>query len=280
MRAMQPEEYAARYDERHNHSGFATALELGHNFFFKKHTFTRELPAVSHPTLLDIGTSTGLFVHACAEHGINAIGIDTDASAISIGKQLFSAAQLFRKELGEVAAEGKQFDFVTLFEVLEHVENPRQLVETAKRLVRPGGKLVVFVPNRKRTPVLYKEMVDRGDDVPPHHLTKWSKPSLQYVFEHAGLKDILMRDIGKYHFPFLPSLGIATRVGKDVVSGSSGDASVVAGAPVYNEAARKKYASLSNLKTLADNILFFWVDAWYKLRGYERDGLYAEATAL
>lgn len=39
------------------------------------------------------------------------------------------------------------FDFVTIFEVLEHIEKPREFLMTVRRVLKPGGYLLISIPN-------------------------------------------------------------------------------------------------------------------------------------
>lgn len=272
MKAMSPDGYGEMYANIGLHGDFATALESGHLEFLK-----RNKPVAGRNKLLDVGTSTGLFVHSAKLAGFEAVGVETDARAVEAGKKMFPGISLENISLGELSDREDRYNYVTLFEVLEHVSEPRSLLADAKKLLFPGGKLAVFVPNRNRTPKLYKEMVDRGIDLPPHHLSKWSKQSLIDIFKSLGLKNIRVEDVGKYRFPLLPALGIASRVKNRIIKTSaipSGD----------NAAAKSKkadcfrfvYRKFADARMLADKALFFWIDLIYKFKGSEKDGLYAE----
>ena len=48
------------------------------------------------------------------------------------------------------AVEGRQFDTVVYIDVLEHIENDRQELEAAARLLRPGGRIIVLAPAHQR----------------------------------------------------------------------------------------------------------------------------------
>lgn len=273
MKGMSREEYSSFYGGRGLHKYLASTLSIGQKLFLSRHNkLIRE-----EEDLLDVGTSSGLFVAACCREGINVLGIDTDKEAINLGRKLFPEATLLEKNLGEMINEGRKFDYVTAFEVLEHVEAPQEFIDQCRCLLKPNGKLIFFVPNRNRTPILYKEMVDRGDDKPPHHLTKWSKKSLTVAFEKAGLQKIFLQDIGKYRFSSLHSFGFATSIRNKVIAGGESSRTKTAES-VYNHSYRKLFSFLSDSKTILDKILFFWKDIALKSQGYEKDGLYAECV--
>src|SRR2546427_10538230 len=48
---------------------------------------------------------------------------------------------------GELPFDDQSFDYVTCLEALEHIENPQQAIREFARLLRPGGKGIVSVPN-------------------------------------------------------------------------------------------------------------------------------------
>lgn len=273
MRAMTPGEYGKMYEGEGFHDEFATALGNGHAKFLK-----RNKPLPGSEELLDVGTSTGLFVHAAATKGFRALGIDTDARAIDVGKRIFPNINLENCSLEQVFSRGKKYNYVTLFEVLEHVSEPRKLIEEAKNMLHPGGKLTVFVPNRNRTPKLYKEMIVRGIDLPPHHLSKWSKKSLVNLYKVSGFKIVYVGDIGKYRFPLLPGLGIASGIRSKIADACDKTLSstVTIDKLKQGDVLRRFYGILAKCRAVIDGVIFFPLDAIYRLRGYEKDGLYIE----
>jgi len=272
MRSMSERDYAEMYGGRGFHEGFASSLSTGQVFFFKRNKIGTE------KKLLDVGTSTGLFVHEALRRGFKTVGTETDPTALFASRQMFPEISVENASLGELRGRGEKFDIITLFEVLEHVENPTLILKEVVGLLRQGGKIIIFVPNRKRTPPLYREMIDRGIDFPPHHLTKWSVRSLSVALRNAGANVIFIRDIGKYHFSIVPGLGIASKV-RGMISNkeSLGDLSI--GVSKKKDALRSVYSVLAKLRLLADKILFFPVDIFWRAKGYEKDGLYLEAVS-
>jgi hypothetical protein len=75
---------------------------------------------------------------------------------------------------------------VVLLQVLEHLDNSGKLFEfLATRLVRPGGHLVIAVPN----PDGYlKEMGINLLDMPPHHNSCWRRSTFEHLQARFGLE--------------------------------------------------------------------------------------------
>lgn len=83
------------------------------------------------------------------------------------------------------AALRRRFDVVCAFQVLEHVADPLGFVAEAKARLRPGGRLFLGVPNRDS---YLAELRDFPLDLPPHHVTRWSRRALEALAEAAALR--------------------------------------------------------------------------------------------
>jgi len=81
----------------------------------------------------------------------------------------------------------QKFDMVLLFEVLEHMENPAETIESLLNVLKPNGVLVMAVPN----PDGYLKEIDLNLlDMPPHHNSSWPKDTFDYIAEKYNLKEI------------------------------------------------------------------------------------------
>jgi SAM-dependent methyltransferase len=74
------------------------------------------------------------------------------------------------------------YDVATIFEVLEHTTDPFQVACSLRKVLKPGGQLVLSVPGSRRWPVLFDPEVD----APPHHLTLWTQEALERLLARAG----------------------------------------------------------------------------------------------
>jgi SAM-dependent methyltransferase len=96
--------------------------------------------------LLDVGCATGAFLYAMQQRGWHVQGLEPNAHAATQAKQVFGL-DVFVGMLSEAVYPDASFDVVTLWDVLEHVQDVQAtLVETA-RILKPGGLLVFSVPN-------------------------------------------------------------------------------------------------------------------------------------
>jgi SAM-dependent methyltransferase len=149
-------------------------------------SFLKSLPAGAR--LLDVGCGRGAFVAFAREMNVDAVGLDFNASQIEIGKSQFglggSLHLLDLRRGGLVDLNLGTFDVVSMFEVIEHVEGPRQLLEGASRVMRPGGMMLISCPNEDRIRVGPRIFVD----YPPHHLTRWRKQTLITLMGDLGFE--------------------------------------------------------------------------------------------
>ncbi len=102
-------------------------------------------PLEGRRVLVD-GCGIGTYVGRIAQYASYVAGIDIDYEYVAVGARTLP-------NLAVAAAEALPFpdgafDVVLLHEVLEHVHDDRQAVHEAWRVLGPGGRIVIFVPNR------------------------------------------------------------------------------------------------------------------------------------
>ena len=96
--------------------------------------------------LLDVGTGIGQFLHHARAVYSNVYGTEVSDSAIRIAKERYGL-EVVQGDIESIDFGGLKFDTITLFHVLEHVPNPRSVVEKCRQLLSEGGVLVIAVPN-------------------------------------------------------------------------------------------------------------------------------------
>jgi SAM-dependent methyltransferase len=99
-----------------------------------------------HGRLLENGCGVGMYVQHLAQHVAFVAGIEFDLPrAIEAAER----ARLIANAAGEhLPFPGQTFDLILSHEVLEHVQDDRQAVAEMVRTLQPGGRIVLFVPNR------------------------------------------------------------------------------------------------------------------------------------
>jgi SAM-dependent methyltransferase len=97
-------------------------------------------------TILENGCGVGMYVQRLQLFGGKVFGLEVDFER---ARQAREHSRLVVNAAGEdLPYPSGSFDLVLSHEVLEHVQDDRQAVEEIVRVLRPGGRLVLFVPNR------------------------------------------------------------------------------------------------------------------------------------
>ncbi len=139
--------------------------------------------------LLDLGCGTGDFVAAAARRGFVAEGVDQDRIAIEAGRRHHQTIILHEASVETfLRSDHKKYDVITFFEVLEHLEKPVLFLQAVRDRLRPGGTIGLSVPNNDSPLLTVYRRLTRVVDVPPHHLTRWTKQALRSLFAREGFE--------------------------------------------------------------------------------------------
>lgn len=151
---------------------------------FKK--FFRDMPARGG-RLLDIGCNVGDLCYAAKEAGYSVTGIDFAPGSIELARQRFPSLDFETASLEEFIARrpNDKYDVVTFIQVLEHLDNVRDFMQSVKTVLKPGGYAVCSVPNRERWRFSL-ELLRDPYDYPPNHFTRWNSNCLARFFESFG----------------------------------------------------------------------------------------------
>lgn len=95
--------------------------------------------------LLDVGCSSGAFLGAAVRLGYAAEGVEPAPRAAATAQA--AGLKVRQGLLHEAGYADGQFDAVTLFEVIEHLKQPLELLAECRRILRPGGILLVGTGN-------------------------------------------------------------------------------------------------------------------------------------
>ena len=128
------------------------AITLGHPSYVWRAGQERRLEMIrSHVPLdgariLDVGCGLGMYVRRFRAFSDDVHGVDVDAERVAAASQ--SLPNIRQAPAEALPYDDDTFDMVLLHEVLEHVDEDAAALAEAHRVTRPGGRIVVFVPNR------------------------------------------------------------------------------------------------------------------------------------
>lgn len=92
-------------------------------------------------TLLDVGAYTGVFVEVARTAEWDAMGVEPSHWAIQVARD--ARLPVIQGTLLSPELVGRQFDAITMWDVIEHVSNPREELQRSYNLLAPGGLLLV-----------------------------------------------------------------------------------------------------------------------------------------
>jgi 2-polyprenyl-3-methyl-5-hydroxy-6-metoxy-1,4-benzoquinol methylase len=135
--------------------------------------------------VLDVGCGNGQFLAGMRSRGWETVGIDYSPSAVEIARQVVPDVRLGGLE--NAGFERDSFDVVTLFHVLEHVEDPSATLHQIRHVLKDGGALVVEVPNVRSLASRLTGTCWQGLDV-PRHLYHFSPRALELLHSDHGFR--------------------------------------------------------------------------------------------
>jgi SAM-dependent methyltransferase len=132
--------------------------------------------------VLDAGSGTGTFLSAVKRFkGSVVTGIDFSLEACIYAKNE-SGVPVIRGDLESSPFRESSFDLVTMWHVLEHTMHPSDTIATVWSLLKPGGLLILEVPNYDCPPV--KKLGEKWIGLfTPMHLYNFNEKSLRFLIE-------------------------------------------------------------------------------------------------
>jgi SAM-dependent methyltransferase len=132
--------------------------------------------------ILDIGCGGGLFPGMLREHGHRAMGLDLSPQATALAWKVHGVPAV-AGELSRSPIAPNTCAAVTMFHVLEHLNHPECYLREAHRLLQPGGRLIVQVPNAASWQFALLGAAWNGVDTPRHI----------HLFRDSDLEKLLMK---------------------------------------------------------------------------------------
>ncbi len=182
-------DYAALYDESYYTGGQNGAFAdyvgqaAGRRAAARRRLWTlRRLKARGR--LLDVGCAAGFFLAEAARH-FEVRGVEPSTFAATFAREKLGL-DVFNGTLHDAAFAAASFDLITLWDVIEHVPDPAALLVEIRRLLAPGGHVVLTTGD-----------IDSGYAqargarwhllTPPWHLYFFSRATLATLAKRAGL---------------------------------------------------------------------------------------------
>lgn len=189
-----PEEMAAHYGADY----YKSIAAAGETSALRR--WRKQRDVISHfkqgGDILDIGCSSGGFLSTLKGSSWRLHGIEI-APQMAERARLNTGAEVFVGDALNAPFKIKSFDVITCFDVLEHVYQPKILLEAAMRWLKPGGIFYTTLPNidswEARTFGSYWYALEL-----PRHLFHFSPRSLTHTFESVGFRKAYVKTRASY----------------------------------------------------------------------------------
>jgi SAM-dependent methyltransferase len=148
--------------------------------------------------LLDIGAGPGYFCRIALDEGWDAAGVEISGRAVEIGRDRLGVSYIDLE-----AAPAVSVDVVCCRHVVEHVADPLGLLRTLRRVLKPGGVLVLHAPHQEPLSFLLRNRLLRRPDTLcalylPDHVLGFTASSLSRVAKRAGFDTLSVEATGKW----------------------------------------------------------------------------------
>ena len=159
-----------------------------------------------HGSILDFGSGQGRFLSMLFNLGFEKM---SGADLMEAPSQLPSLCRWVQTDLNnQLPLADESFDVIVAIEVIEHLENPRAMIRELKRLLRPGGYIILSTPNNESVRAIFSLMM-KGHFVSfleknyPAHITALTSLDIKRIFIENNFSEIKFIYINKGLIPGL-----------------------------------------------------------------------------
>lgn len=187
--------YHKFYDQEEQHWWFAARSEI---ILRVMQLYGNVLPGEA---VLDIGCGTGAILKALSAT-YDVVGLDTSPLAIEYSRKR-GLTNLLQVPVQEFPKERFHIRTAILLDVIEHIEDDLAVLEAARRIVEPDGRVIITVP-------AYMWLWN-AHDVANQHKRRYSKASLKALIDRAGLEPVKITFYNTLLFPMVAAKKLIDR---------------------------------------------------------------------
>lgn len=139
-------------------------------------------------TLLEVGSGAGFFLKAAERDGWSVMGLEVMSAGVEFSRTRLGL-NVVPAAIEDAALPTEGYDIVAVFEVIEHLSDPKTMLGRIRALLRPGGCLAITTPN---VAALSHRILGREWAVlsPAEHLYYFSETTLSAMLDQAGFVDV------------------------------------------------------------------------------------------
>ncbi len=147
--------------------------------------------------ILDIGCGPGFFLKVAKDNDWNEYGVELSKWACDYGKNI--GVNIINKRLEKAKFNDNLFDVITLWDVIEHVENPSGLLLEIKRILKNDGTIALNTPNIGS--IFAKIMGKKWWNLMGMHIYYFDKKTIRKILEKNGFRIIKIKSYSRIIIP-------------------------------------------------------------------------------
>ena len=144
-------------------------------------------------SILDVGCGLGFFLRALDPKRWDRYGVEPMPVPYREAARALGTERILNTELIAAGLPSGKFDVVTFWDSLEHLPNPRAILQEAGRLLRPGGIILIGLPNFGGYQARHFGEDWFGLSL-PHHFSHYTRETLARLLENCGFRVRVMED--------------------------------------------------------------------------------------
>ncbi len=162
-------------------------------FFSEKHApdIVRRLMRRKPQAVVDIGCGTGPLIQELDRRGVRAVGVDSSPAVLEAAMLRTPDATFHLGSVTGIPLADASMDAAMLIEVVEHLDDETldSAIAEARRVLRPGGVLVITTPNSERLAASTRQCPDCGAEFHFYqHVRTWTTRTLGDYLKSRGFR--------------------------------------------------------------------------------------------
>lgn len=178
------------------------------------------LQGIPSPKLFDVGAGAGDFLDQARDFGFVVAGNEVSQPAVNVCRERHGIDLALGDDLEALAAVSGDHDVLTMWCVIAHVDDPRQLLRGIRAMLRPGGILFLTTPRycfidrialmmRRVSGDRYRRMFDRR--INAAHRRQYSRRGMEIILRSEGFTPVDVSPAigyGLHMTAYLHSMGV------------------------------------------------------------------------
>ena len=170
--------------------------------------------------LLEIGCSYGYFLEVARQAGWRAEGVEISGYASGVARS--KGFRIHQAELRNLELDRGSYDVIAMWDVIEHLVNPADVVERCAELLLPGGAFVARTPNAHALEtagslfaLAYRQLVYPANT--PEHVFHFTPETLSTLLQKSGFGRVRTDNYGGWEERIISGRNAAVRTGRYLV---------------------------------------------------------------